>query len=224
MISCADSSKVECPTSQSGDSGSIPTSALHSSNELIFSPASVGEIRTFVEKHHYSRSINGVKISYCFKARLGTELQGAALFGSMSTTAWRKFSNSESAVLELRRLVLLDSAGKNSESRFIGWCLRWLKKNAPAISVVVSYADPAAGHSGTVYRASNFQYVGKSLPDVGYKDPETGKSYHSRALRTRNDSGDYKPFVKRLREKLSSGVLEKISLPGKHCYLYRLRP
>lgn len=221
MISCADSSKAEYPTIQSGDSGSIPTSALHSLRIFV---ASIREIRAFVETHHYSHNLNGVKITHCFRVMQGDVLVGAVVFGAMSTTAWRKFSATESSVLELRRLVLLDCAGKNSESRVIGWCLRWIKKNSTEVDTIVSYADPKAGHSGTIYRASNFSYAGKSLPDIGYKDRETGKVYHSRALRTRNSGGDFKPFVKRLREKLSNGLLEKIPLPGKHCFIYRLRP
>jgi len=51
------------------------------------------------------------------------------LFGMMSTTAWKKFSSIESEVLELRRLVLLDKAGRNSESRVVGFTINWIKRN-----------------------------------------------------------------------------------------------
>jgi hypothetical protein len=138
----------------------------------------------------------------------------------MSTTAWKKFSDKERKVLELRRLVLLDCAGKNSESRVIGKCLRTIKRIDQNIELVVSYSDPYYNHSGIVYKASNFSYVGISSKDYGYLDPETGKVYHSRALRTKY-KGDYKPFVKKLREKLHKGNLKRIELPPKHCFIYR---
>jgi hypothetical protein len=186
----------------------------------IFS-CSVGEVREFIETHHYSHNINGVKVSCCFKVIYGEELVGAVLFGMMSTTAWKKFSSKESEVLELRRFVLLDECGRNSESRVIGFTLRWICANMEGVKIIVSYADPNYGHSGIIYKASNFRYLGTSGADIGYKDVETGKIYHSRALRTKY-KGDYKPFVKKLREKKDNGELEEIKLVGKHCYIYFL--
>jgi hypothetical protein len=189
-------------------------------NELAFTPCLLRAVRLFIEQHHYSHSTNGVKVSQCFAVHHGIELVGAVLFGQMSTTAWKKFGETEADVLELRRLVLLDEVGRNAESKTIGWCLRWLKKNTN-VKVIVSYADPNAGHSGTIYRAANFRYQGVSAPDKGFYDPENGKTYHSRALRTKY-KGEYKPFVKRLREKQAKGLLEPVILQGKHCFTYRL--
>lgn len=190
--------------------------------ELNISPCESVAVRSFIETNHYSHSINGVKISHCFRVDFNNQMVGAVLFGAMSTTAWKKFSDLESKVIELRRLVLVDEAGRNSESRVVGWCLRWLKKNAKHIEVVVSYADPMHGHSGIIYRASNFKYIGLSGADTGFKDPETGKVYHSRALRTKNN-GKFKPFVVKLRDKLEAGKLVKIKLPGKHCFIFNLK-
>ena len=190
--------------------------------DLEISICFVKEVRKFIEKYHYSHNINGLKVTQCFKAMFEGELVGAMLFGQMSTTAWKKFSDREEKVLELRRLVMLDKAGRNSESRFIGYALMWIRKNKPYIKVIVSYADPNFGHLGTIYRASNFKYLGVSGKDVGYYDIESGKTYHSRALRTKY-KGKYKPFVLRLREKNKKGLLKKIQLKGKHCYIYNLK-
>lgn len=187
--------------------------------QLIILPCDLQEIKSFVESNHYSHSVNGVKITQCFKVIFENEIVGGVIFGAMSTTAWKKFSNSEKQVLELRRLVLLDRAGKNCESRVIGHTLRYIKKHLKEIKVIVSYADPNHGHSGTIYKASNFKYLGKSASDIGYLDTETNKVYHSRALRTKY-KGDYKPFVKKLRHKKESGILQEIKLQGKHCFVF----
>jgi len=205
------------------DGGLIPTSSLQiKAKDLFVLPCHIKDIRSFIEKHHYSKNINGVKITYCFKVMYQDELIGGVLFGGMATTAWKKFAKAEDKVLELRRLVLLDKACKNSESRVIGYCLKWIEKNNDKIEVIVSYADPKYGHSGIIYKASNFEYLGVSGKDNGFFDPETGKTYHSRALRVKY-KGDYKPFVKMLREKLINGVLIPIELPSKHCYIFKLR-
>ena len=116
----------------------------------------------------------------------------------------------------------MDSVGKNSESRVIGFCLRYIKKHSQNIEIIVSYADPYYNHKGTIYKASNFDYVGLSGKDKGFLDTETGKTYHSRALRTKY-KGDYKPFVKKLREKAKNGQLIPIELPQKHCFIYKYK-
>lgn len=190
--------------------------------ELVIAPCELKEVRGFVEENHYSHNINGVKVSYCFKVTHEGVLIGGVIFGAMSTTAWKRFADKESEVLELRRLVLSDCALRNSESRTIGYCLRWLKLNAKGVRVVVSYADPRYGHEGTIYKASNFKHVGMSGQDTGFFDPETGKTFHSRALRTKY-KGEYKPFVKVLRDKKERGLLEPVVLPPKYCYVYELR-
>jgi hypothetical protein len=190
--------------------------------ELKISPCPLSQIRRFVEANHYSRSVNGVKISHCFRVDCEGMLVGGVIFGGLSTTAWKRFADAEYKVLELRRLVLIDQAGRNSESRVIGWCLRWIKKHASKIEIVVSYADPAYGHSGAIYKASNFRYLGTTSSDKGFRDPESNKVYHSRALRTKYN-GEFKPFVKILRSKYESGMLEVVNLPGKHCYVYSMK-
>lgn len=224
MISlCEDSLMLKRVEIHPQDSGSIPTSSLHiTARDLLVIKCEVAEIRDFIEINHYSHNINGVKIKHCFKIEYNNILVGGIIFGAMSTTAWKKFSDSENKVIELRRFVLLDNVGKNSESRVIGFCLRELKRIDPDISIVVSYADPYHDHYGTIYKASNFEYIGLSGKDNGYIDVDTGKTYHSRALRTKY-KGEYKPFVKKLREKLIAGKLQSIELPAKHCFVYKLK-
>lgn len=218
---CGDSSKAEQLLSQIIDGGSIPTSPLQfKARDLIVSTCDIKHIRDFIETHHYSHNINGVKIKYCFKVEHKGILVGGVLFGAMSTTAWKKFSDYEKKVLELRRLVIVDIAGKNSESRVIGFCLRQIKKIDKDVEVIVSYADPYHNHNGTIYKASNFEYLGLSGKDNGFKDKETGKTYHSRALRTKY-KGEYKPFVKALRDKLEKGILIPFAIPPKHCFVFK---
>ena len=191
-------------------------------SDLVISPCLLADIRLFVETHHYSGSVNGVKVTTCYRVDHCGILVGAVIYGQMSTTAWKKFGRSEIEVLELRRLVLIDDAPKNSESRVVGWTLRHIRKNLPLVKVVVSYADPYYGHSGIIYKASNFKYLGMSAKDNGFHNPITGKTYHSRALRTKYN-GDYKPFVKELRFLKEVGILQPVVLPGKHCYIYPIR-
>ncbi|ASU00231.1 hypothetical protein [Aeromonas phage AS-zj] len=178
------------------------------------------EIKEFVEAHHYSHNINGLKTSYCFRIDdKNGKLVGSVIFGQLSTTAWKKFSDKEDDVLELRRLVLLDELPHNSESWVIGSCLRILKK-LKTHKVVISYADPFHDHVGIIYQATNWIYVGETPKDKLLKTPD-GKLYHSRALRTKY-KGMLKPFAQRLQYMKNNGLLEEVVVPGKHSYVYPL--
>ena len=179
------------------------------------------QIKDFIEKHHYSKSINGLKTSFCFGLYDDDVLIGACLFGQLSTTSWKKYSDKETDIVELRRLVLIDETPRNTESWFIAKCIKYIKQNSE-FATIVSYADPYYNHTGYIYQASNFIYIGTTNKDKLLKDRETGKTFHSRALRTKYN-GDYKPFVKVLRKKHEMGLLEEITVPGKHIYVYPLR-
>jgi hypothetical protein len=176
------------------------------------------DIREFIEKNHYSHSINGVRSSYCFKllSQDGSTI-GAALFGGLAmANNWKRFGDKESDVIELRRLVCINETMKNTESYFISRCLRWLKQNTD-IKVVVSYADENYNHSGTIYKASNFTYLGKTKPSkmILLK----GKLYHDKTIRT-TYNGKLKPFAIRIKEALSNGEASFVDTKFKHVYIY----
>jgi hypothetical protein len=96
-------------------------------------------------------------------------------------------------VLELNRLWVADDQPKNTASWFLGRCLAEMPPR-----IIVSYAETAAGHDGTVYRAANFHYAGWT--DMDRKTPRfdyvvDGK--HTRdAFRKGNGTGSKK--VRRL--------------------------
>lgn len=75
------------------------------------------------------------------------------LIGLVEGTGWNEF-------LELNRMAFDDYLPRNSESYCIGATLRAIKKQAPQIKWVVSFADGAQCGDGTIYRASNFVLTG----------------------------------------------------------------
>lgn len=68
---------------------------------------------------------------------------------------------------ELIRLWVHPEAPKNTASLVVGRSLKMLPK---AVGLVVSFADTGQGHSGYVYQALNFYYVGKSNEGIRYID------------------------------------------------------
>lgn len=121
------------------------------------------------------------------------------------------------ADLELNRLALLDECPKNSESQFIGWTLRWLKKHT-ASKAVISYADPRFLHVGTIYRASNFTYLGHERGHGTRRVIVDGKEYHSKSAFDKwGASGSS------LKKLLPKSIVTIVVNPTKHVFLYNLR-
>lgn len=183
-------------------------------------PCPLGDIRELIETHHYSGSVNGVKVSNCFTVVSDGVVIGGILFGMLSTTAWKKYGESERDVVELRRFVLVPGCPRNTASQAMSLALKWMRAHTD-FKVCVSYADPYHGHAGYIYQATNWSYLGQTSPDTLLQTPE-GKLYHSRAMRTKY-KGKLKPFAQRLQDMYNEGVLEFVDTPGKHIYTYQLK-
>lgn len=112
----------------------------------------------FVRKHHYSGKVVN-NSSLHFGAFLDGKLHGVMSYGAsldkskivrlVEGTGWNEF-------LELNRMAFDEYLPKNSESRCIAQSIRLIKKNAPHIKWIISFADGCSCGDGTIYRASNF--------------------------------------------------------------------
>lgn len=210
---------VELPLLQVGDDGSIPISALQIKSFRV-EGCDITKIRAFVEKWHYSHNTNGIRSRYCFRLMDGHRMIGAAIFGGLAmANQWKKYAASEDGVIELRRLCCVDEAPKNTESYFIGKMLMLLRKHT-GVELVVSYADMAFGHKGTIYQASNFEKRGLTSP--GTVIIHNGKRYHDKCIRTKY-KGQLKPFAAKIKAAVESGEAVTEKTPGKVIYCYRLK-
>jgi hypothetical protein len=86
---------------------------------------------------------------------------------------------------ELARLYLLDEVPANAETWAISGSVKYIRRNHPEVQFLVSYADPSAGHAGTIYRAANWVADGRTdegrkTPRHDYADARTGKKYGRR--------------------------------------------
>lgn len=79
---------------------------------------------------------------------------------------------------EIGRMALDNSLPKNSETQFIGQCIKYIRKNYPLIKVLFTWADGMLGKTGIIYQASNFYYAGFIWTDI-YFDMN-GEAIHPR--------------------------------------------
>lgn len=115
----------------------------------------------FVRRHHYSGKVDPrsqVHLGVFYNDRLegvmqlGPSIDKAKSVGLVRDTSWNGF-------IELHRMAFSDVLPKNSESRAIGVAMRMLRKKAPHIEWVLSYADGTQCGDGTIYRASGFDLL-----------------------------------------------------------------
>jgi hypothetical protein len=153
----------------------------------------------FVKQNHYSgKVVPNSKLHFgCF---LDNRLGGVMSFGPsinkkgtinlVEGTGWNEF-------IELNRMAFSDYLPKNSESRCISIAIKLIKKNAPHIKWVISFADGTQCGDGTIYRASGFKLVGIAENTALRVNPETGEAMHviqAHHLKMSKEFRSWKPF------------------------------
>lgn len=139
----------------------------------------------FIRKHHYSgKIVNNSKLHFgvFFENRLhgvmsyGSSLDKSKMIGLVKGTKWNEF-------LELNRMAFDSILPRNSESRAISQSIKLIKKNAPHIKWIISFADGCQCGDGTIYRASNFVLTGIKENEALFRLPN-GKVIHQIALQS----------------------------------------
>ena len=153
----------------------------------------------FVKKTHYSGKVvpNSTLHFGCF---LDDKLHGVMQYGPsinkkgtinlVEGTGWNEF-------IELNRMAFDNYLPKYSESRCIAISIRLIKKNAPQIKWIISFADGTQCGDGTIYRASGFKLVGIVDNTALRMNPETGEAMHviqAHHLKMSSEFRNWKPF------------------------------
>ena len=116
----------------------------------------------FMRAHHYSgKVVNNSTLHFgvFLDGQLhgvmsyGPSLDKSKIIGLVAGTGWNEF-------LELNRMAFDSVLPRNSESRAISMSLKLIKKHAPQVKWVISFADACSCGDGTIYRASNFVLTG----------------------------------------------------------------
>lgn len=144
---------------------------------LIIKEIEKKDAKAMIIKNHYSHKWqNGFGIINVgiFKEENDTCL-GVASYGyMMNSNSYNNFGlNNKNEILELNRMWIDDSLGRNAESILISNSFKIIKKKMPHIKLIQSFADGRLG-CGTIYKATNFHYYGYTINEF-YEDLETGE-------------------------------------------------
>lgn len=116
---------------------------------------------------------------------------------------------------ELTRVAMRDHV--TPVSRILAIAIAMLRKHAPGLRLIVSFADPNQGHHGGIYQAGNWIYTGTSAPSAKFKD-RSGRIWHSRQVTVKGINTQYG----QLRRTVLKSECEQIAQAGKHRYVMPL--
>ncbi len=140
----------------------------------------VASVDDFISRHYLHK--RPAIVLGCL-AMLTSEIPvGCIIFSAPSPEASVRYGGE---TWELARLYLLDRVPKNAETWLIAKGVNHVRRHHPEVKMLLSYADPAAGHSGTIYKAANWKFDGmtdeeRQTPRCDYVDGNTGKKYGRR--------------------------------------------
>ena len=186
-------------------------------HEMTVKPISCITARGFIATFHYSRTMPDSS-RYIYGLFAKNHIVGVCVFGmgcgkNQYTAVCTNIKNCE--YIELTRLWVEDTCGRNTESYFISRCLKMLPKE---IRIVISFSDTKQKHVGYIYQATNWIYLGvnKGGKMLVNKD---GYEAHPRLL------GIYRMRHPELKDCNNESLLQMLGLEyvtggAKHKYIY----
>lgn len=130
--------------------------------DILLKPIDSKTANELIKRVHYSGKVvqnSQIHIGVYYQGHL----EGAMQFGPsldkrkiqrlVEGTGWNEF-------IELNRLAFTDALPRNSESRALSVAMRLLRKHAPQIKWIITFADATQCGDGTIYRASGFVLTG----------------------------------------------------------------
>jgi hypothetical protein len=207
---CVGGAAGSLPALQAGDGGSSPTPTLHfSPKDLVVRPIPHSVAAQVARDRHYLHSAPASPL-LSFGVFAGPRLEGIAIITPGPLNGHRLLRDADRRdVVCLARLWLSDDLPRLGESRVLGILAR-LVRRALSAKALLAYSDPAAGHTGMVYRAAGWLYLGHAeaqpLMRIGRGPPRHLRTIgsllgtHSSAyLRSRGFEVEMVPTIPKLR-------------------------
>lgn len=173
---------------------------MATAKDILLKPIKSADANAFVKAHHYSGKVaqnSQLHLGVFLDERLhgvmqfGPSLDKRKIQGLVSGTQWHEF-------LELNRMAFDEVLPRNSESRALSIAWRLLKKHAPQVKWVISFADGTQCGDGTIYRAAGFVLTAVKKNDQIWGAPSgarfsrtslTDNSSHGEQEKAQNEVG-----------------------------------
>jgi hypothetical protein len=144
-------------------------SLLKSPKELVVKKVSHSFGNNFIFNHHYLHRKIYIARNVSYGLFLSEYCIGVCLFGY---PVWRQYPNlvpplASPECPELIRLCTMSMLPKNTESFFVGKCLKymeedWTLETKTRPKCITSFCDISLGFDGAIYKATNFEFFKKT--------------------------------------------------------------
>jgi len=140
--------------------------------------ASGKAIRYACINYHYSKAVPQIRLGYSV-FNDNDEWCGVILYSNgANPRIASEYDLVQGQVVELVRVAL--NGKQECTSKYLAASIVALKKDAPSVQLIVSYADRNQNHIGTIYQATNWIYVDERSNERGIL--LNGKLTHRRSI------------------------------------------
>lgn len=168
---------------------------------------------TAVKWWHYSKTMPSGENHYAGVWE-DKRFVGCVIFGRGATpNIGSPWSLEPDQVCELVRVAL--AKHETPTSRIVAIAMRLIRKKAPQLRMIVSYADMKQDHVGTLYQAGGWLYLGETKQQYIRL---RGKIVHPRTLHSLGKNGQ---SIASLRKFIDPHA-ERVIMPPKHKYVMPL--
>lgn len=147
--------------------------------------APLHEAAAFISAHHYARGCANTAV-YVHGLYKDDRLVGAALWMPPTKVCAMTVHSDWRRVLALSRLAVAPTEPQNAASLLIGASIRRIRREGKWVALV-TFADESQGHTGVIYRATNWQYRGRTRPEPRWEAPD-GRQVARKATRSRTNA------------------------------------
>lgn len=142
----------------------------------------------FITAHHYAKGAANTSVARhgLFRAN---QLVGVAIWMPPTRACAATVNPDWKRVLSLSRLAVAPSEPQNAASMLIGASVRRIRHmmrpdGTMRWVALVTFADEFKGHTGAIYRATNWKEKGRTAPETRWEDP-SGRQVARKATKSR---------------------------------------
>jgi len=195
------------------------TPGAQSHPALLVAPCSYSAALHAVERWHYSRTMPAPR-RVLFGCWEHGRFIGAIIFSrGGSPNLPKPYGLKHTQICELTRIAFRQH--EQPVTAFVAEAIRQVRRSAPGLRLIVSFADPAHAHHGGIYQAGNWIYLGTTAGDTHFI--VNGRDRHSRSMAgTQFGAGrKTRQSVRYLVEHVDPDA-SAVKMPGKHRYAFPL--
>lgn len=143
--------------------------------EWIVRACTLEEARVLVARYHYTGGGSNTRTFSHGLYRVTSDIaEGVTWWIPPTKSAALSVDEEWQKVISLTRLVIVPGMPTNAASFLLGRSMRMIRDDG-RYRTLLTYADEGQGHTGAIYRATNWEYLGVREGDPVWIDPMTNR-------------------------------------------------